>query len=168
MHDASPPNVVGPSSSASVDALNATVVPSGTAATPARIVNVSAHDAPGEQTIPHDQLAWHRVASPSVGAPPAHVNVGAAHEDVANALARASAPTLDARSAVTTTIARDIGVRDNASRSDDDDDARDDDARRVDASTADDEEKSPATDRARPVVGDVDVGVGARRRDRAR
>ena len=123
MHDASPPNVVGPSSSASVDALNATVVPSGTAATPARIVNVSAHDAPGEQTIPHDQLAWHRVASPSVGAPPAHVNVGAAHEDVTNALARASAPTLDARSAVTTTIARDIGVRDNASRPDDDDDA---------------------------------------------
>ena len=151
-----------------MDALNATVVPSGTPATPARIVNVSAHDAPGEQTIPHDQLAWHRVASPSVGAPPAHVNVGAAHEDVANALARASAPTLDARSAVTTTIARDIGVRDNASRSDDDDDARDDDARRVDASTADDEEKSPATDRARPVVGDVDVGVGARRRNRAR
>ena len=38
------------------------------------------------------------------------MNVGAAHEDVTNALARASAPTLDARSAVTTTIARDIGV----------------------------------------------------------
>ena len=49
VHDALPPNVVGPSSSASVDALNATVVPSGTAATPARIVNVSAHDAPGER-----------------------------------------------------------------------------------------------------------------------
>lgn len=105
VHDASPPNVVGPSSSASSDALNATVDPSGTVATPARIVNVSAHDAPGEQTIRHAQLAWHRVASPSVGAPPAHAYVGGAHDDAVNA--RASARASTHASAVAKTVARD-------------------------------------------------------------
>ena len=54
LHAASPPYVVGPSADrSSIDALNVTVSPVGSVASPARIVNVSTHDALGEQTIRH-------------------------------------------------------------------------------------------------------------------
>jgi len=86
LHAASPPYVVGPSADLSrVDALNVTVSPVGSVASPARIVNVSTHDALGEQTIRHRNDAWHFDASSTVARALAHENRGGAHDDASAA-----------------------------------------------------------------------------------
>ena len=143
LHAASPPYVVGPSADLSrVDALNVTVSPVGSVASPARIVNVSTHDALGEQTIRHRNDAWHFDASSTVARALAHENRGGAHDDASAAPAvvatRATSATATsaavdrargitrARGAMTTAtrVARRTTRR--ATRGDDDGDGADD------------------------------------------